>query len=160
MNFPFRGKREAPFDAHIAAAALEAQRVLEAEQLARLLASEEAIRQHTYVLLGKKSTGFVVQAGSELTVYRTPVLGGVLKYAENGELLRTLFDVTSDNSLEVVVHASKKRDRYRFAPGHEGIIFDSNGTLLPLQSVQAQEGLRAAEMVCERLVDFCNTSAV
>ena len=159
MNFPFRGKREASFDTHAAAAALEAQRALEAEQLARLLASEESIRARTYLLLGKKSTGFVTHESSELTVYRAPVLGGVLRYAENGESLRTLFDVTNDNSLEVVLHTPKKRVRYRFAPGHEGIFYDSNGTLLPLQSVQAQEGLRAAEMVCQRLGDFCITSA-
>jgi hypothetical protein len=160
VNFPFRGHRDMHQAANNQAAALEAQLVQERAQAARLLESEARIAEYTALLLGTKHSGTVALDSLRLTLHRKPVLGGVMNYAEGDEPRRTVYDITSDSSLEIVTYASpRERLRFRFARAPEGLYLDSNGNLLPLQSQEAQEGLAAAETICQRLGDLCVSRA-
>lgn len=155
VNNPFRGRRDTRQTVYNQAALdvlLEQERI----QAARLLESEARIAEYTALLLGPKQSGTVALDSLRLTLHRKPVLGGVMNYAEDNEPRRTVYDIASDSSLEIVTYSSpRERLRFRFARAPEGLYLDSNGNLLPLQSQQAQEGLAAAEQVCQRLGDLC-----
>lgn len=156
MNLPFRGHREGHTAVLDQTAALEAQRAQEHMQAARLIDSEARIAEYVSQLLGPKTTNAIALDSLRLTLHRKPVLGGVLNYAEDNQPRRTVFDIAGDSSLEIVTYASpRERLRFRFARAAEGFYFDVNGNQLPLQTQEAQEGLVAAEYICQRLGDLC-----